>query len=77
MLIASMFHLCSQVFMEQVDLSRVAETILAAPGWARVGITAPISHIRVAAAHELARAILEGVGQPPEHAAGNQLGLSL
>lgn len=42
--------------MEQIDLSRVAETILAAPGWARVGITAPVSHLRVAAAHELARA---------------------
>ena len=63
--------------MEQIDLSRVAETILAAPGWARVGITAPVSHLRVAAAHELARAILEDVGLAPEVPAGDQLGLSL
>lgn len=63
--------------MEQTDLSRVAETILAAPGWARVGITAPVSHLRVAAAHEFARAILEDVGQSSEASADDQLGLSL
>ncbi|OJW23446.1 MAG: hypothetical protein BGO58_11730 [Sphingopyxis sp. 65-8] len=63
--------------MEQIDLSRVAETILAAPGWARVGITAPVSHLRVAAAHELARAILEGVGQVHDVSLEDQLRLSL
>lgn len=63
--------------MEQTDLSRVAETILAAPGWARVGITAPVSYLRVAAAQELARAIFEGVGKPSEASADDQLGLSL
>ena len=63
--------------MEHIDPSRVAETILAAPGWARVGITAPASHIRVAAANELARAILEGVGVEVREAEGDQLGLSL
>lgn len=52
-----MFFLRSQPEMEQSNANRVAETILAAPGWARVGITAPASHIRVAAAQELARAI--------------------
>ena len=40
--------------MERIDAARIAETILAAPGWARVGITAPTSHIRVEAAFELA-----------------------
>jgi hypothetical protein len=63
--------------MEQTDPSRVAETILAAPGWARVGITAPVSHLRVAAAHELARAILEDVERVSEASADDQLGLSL
>src|SRR3546814_3501279 len=62
--------------MGRIDANRVAETILAAPGWARVGITAPTSHIRVAAARELARAILaevEGRDPPdPDH-----LGLSV
>jgi hypothetical protein len=63
--------------MEQAELSRVAETILTAPGWARVGITAPANHLRVAAARELARAILEDVGLGPEVPAADQLGLSL
>lgn len=63
--------------MERIDPARVAETLLAAPGWARVGLTAPVSHLRVAAAHELARAILEDVGQAAENPAGDQLGLLL
>ncbi len=45
--------------MDRIDTARIAETILAAPGWARVGITAPTNHIRVEAAFELARAIIE------------------
>lgn len=62
--------------MERIDANRVAETLLAAPGWARVGLTAPTSHIRAAAALELARAILADVeeGDPPSL---DQLGLSL
>lgn len=63
--------------MERIDPTRVAETLLAAPGWARVGLTATVSHLRVAAAHELARAILEDVGKDTEGHAGDQLGLSL
>ena len=63
--------------MDRIDPSRVAETILAAPGWARVGITAPASHLRVAAANELARAILDSVGQGPMEPPKEQLGLSL
>src|SRR3546814_7047762 len=42
--LAIMFFLCSFWPMEQIDTSRVADTILAAPGWARLGITAPASH---------------------------------
>lgn len=47
--------------MEQISTNRVAETILAAPGWARVGITAPAPHVRIDAAHELARIILTAI----------------
>lgn len=47
--------------MEQIVTSRIAETILAAPGWARVGITAPAPHVRDDAAHELARVILAAI----------------
>jgi hypothetical protein len=63
--------------MERIDTARVAETILAAPGWARVGITAPTSHIRVEAAFELARAIIESLPVAGEPASPDQLGLSL
>ncbi|AMG74913.1 DUF6771 family protein [Sphingopyxis granuli] len=47
--------------MEQINPSRIAETILTAPGWARVGITAPAPHVRTDAAHELARVILAAI----------------
>lgn len=77
MRLAQMFLLCSHTDMERADLFRVAEAILAAPGWARVGITAPVSHLRLAAAHELARAILKDVRQYSEASADDQLGLML
>jgi hypothetical protein len=63
--------------MDRIDTARVAETILSAPGWARVGITAPTSHIRVDAAYELARAIVESARAGAEPASPDQLGLSL
>ena len=47
--------------MEQINPSRIAETILTAPGWVRVGITAPASHVRDDAAHELARVIVAAI----------------
>src|SRR3546814_4906303 len=59
--LAIMFFLCSFWPMEQIDTSRVADTILAAPGWARLGITAPASHVRTDAAHELARVIVAAI----------------
>jgi hypothetical protein len=63
--------------MDKIDPTRVAETLLSAPGWARVGLTASVGHLRIAAAHELARAILEDVGQDTDGPAGDQLGLLL
>lgn len=72
-----LFFLCSHMGMYRIDTARVAETLLAAPGWARVGLTAPTSHMRVEAAFELARVIAESVGGSPEPAHIDQLGLSL
>jgi hypothetical protein len=40
--------------MEQPNTDAIARAILAAPAWARVGITAPKMAIREAAAQELA-----------------------
>lgn len=44
--------------MTALDEQHIAERILAAPGWARLGITEPRPELRAAAAGELARAIL-------------------
>jgi len=72
-----MFFLCSYGNMRRVDEERVAETILSAPGWARVGITAPAPHLRIDAAHELARAILDCIEDSRDSPAFDQPGLAL
>lgn len=63
--------------MDRIDTARVAQTLLAAPGWARIGLTAPANHVRLEAAFELARVILESMDGSPEPAHIDQLGLSL
>lgn len=45
--------------MSRVEPVELAATILSAPAWARVGITAPNERLREEAALELARSILE------------------
>ena len=40
--------------MEQPDTNDLANALLTAPGWARVGLTAPRDTLRFAAAKELA-----------------------
>ncbi|QCB53949.1 hypothetical protein E5675_05535 [Sphingopyxis sp. PAMC25046] len=40
--------------MTRIDPDRIARALLDAPGWARVGLTAPTEIIREAAAQELA-----------------------
>ena len=62
--LANMFSLCSIARMERIDTSAVAHAILDAPGWARVGITAPRSCLREDAALELARVIADAVTAP-------------
>lgn len=51
--------------MERFDPASLATTILQAPGWVRVGITAPVQRIREQAAYELACTICDaGKSQP-------------
>lgn len=64
--------------MSRNEENHVALAILGAPGWARLGITAPALHLREDAAHELARVILAELdGAAPQDRSGDQLGLSL
>jgi hypothetical protein len=55
--------------------SAIASALLSAPGWARLGITAPAQRLREGAALELALWILEGREGPT--ASPDQLKLSL
>lgn len=55
--LAGMFPLCFIARMERIDQTRIAEALLTAPGWARVGISAPTPWMREDAAAELARVI--------------------
>lgn len=72
--LAALFLICSHLKMTDLDEQHIAECILAAPGWARLGITEPRPELRAAAASELARAILARVpcpspsGHPPPSA---------
>jgi len=61
--------------MERIDLDILADAILEAPGWARVGITARSPSLREDAARELAGAIAERLQAAPPNA--EQLGLKL
>ena len=63
--------------MERIDTSAVAHAILDAPGWARVGITAPSSCLREDAALELARVIADVVTSPASEMAEAQSSLPL
>lgn len=56
--LAESFLFCSTVQMTQPDRSSLAQTLLLAPAWARVGLTAPVQRIREQAAAELAQAII-------------------
>lgn len=59
----------------RIEPEIIVRAILSAPGWARIGITAPVERLRVDAAHEIARSILtEPDNNQPDD---NQLTLSL
>lgn len=46
-------------FAPEYSHAAISSAILAAPGWARVGITMPNDRLREQAAEELARAIVD------------------
>ena len=50
--------------MSRIDDTLIAQAILSAPGWARVGISDPTPWMREDAAAELARAIRNQIGLP-------------
>lgn len=52
------FWLCFHSEMSRIDKTRIAEALLAALGWARLGISDPRPWMREAAAIELANEIL-------------------
>ena len=55
-----MFYLCKMArFATLAPDAALADAILSAPGWARVGITMPDATMRERAAYELARSIVE------------------
>lgn len=60
-----------------IDPDRVAKALLDAPGWARVGITAPTEIIREAAAQELAMTIARLLDDSTVAPDPNQLALAL
>ena len=63
--------------MERIDPTPIAQAILAAPGWARVGITDPTPSMREDAARELAIAIIDRGQSPQAEDSPDQLGLAL
>lgn len=63
--------------MERIDTSAIAHAILDAPGWARVGITAPSSCLREDAALELSRVIADAVDAPVSAPSPEQSALPL
>lgn len=54
-----MFTLCSYLSMDRIDRTRIADILLAAPAWARVGLTVRDARMRERAADTLAATILE------------------
>lgn len=52
----------------RIDEDAITEAILAAPGWARIGLTAPDERSRLEAARELARVVLtyDDAGHSPD-----------
>lgn len=72
-----LFIICSFPTMIRFDTNLLADAILEAPGWARVGITAPSSSMREDAARELAQAIIDRVATPVSEGETNQAALPL
>jgi hypothetical protein len=60
-----MFSLSSHKEMERLSRTRIADILLNAPAWARVGLTMRDDRMRERAADTLAATIVERLDQPP------------
>ncbi|GAA0462168.1 MULTISPECIES: DUF6771 family protein [Sphingomonas] len=63
--------------MTTPDSSSLAQTLLHAPGWARMGLTAPNQRLRERAAAELAETILDALARPQAAHDARQMPLPL
>jgi hypothetical protein len=74
--LAIKFTICSHVGMERIERQELSAILLAAPGWARVGLTMPDERMRERAADALAATIIAKLdgSSPPDV---NQLNLPL
>lgn len=63
--------------MPEPPVDAISTAILAAPGWARVGITMPNSRLREEAAVALARAIVDGLRSGTDAGGEDQLALPI
>jgi hypothetical protein len=72
------FTLCSHSGVSRIDQATIPDTILSAPGWARVGIIAPNGRLRDDAIYELAQTIIAEIDGDQRHSASpDQLALKL
>lgn len=73
-----MFLVCSHWGMIRLDKNLIADALLSAPGWAKLGLTEPREHLRIDAAMELAGTIVDHLSPPASPAAaGEQQALAL
>ena len=61
----------------RIEPDTIAKALLLAPGWTRVGLTAPTADMREAAARELAVAILSSPQMQEDAFEADQLELAL
>jgi hypothetical protein len=63
--------------MESIDTNVIADTLLEAPSWARTSLADPTKSLRVQAAEELARCVLNRINSKRVDADPDQLVLGL
>lgn len=60
-----MFRVCSHEHMERLDPRHIADILVDAPIWARLGLGVRHSRMRERAAHCLAEVVVERLGEQP------------
>jgi hypothetical protein len=72
-----MVNVDAMTIMTLPDPGNLATTLLTAPAWCRVGLTAPTQRLRELAAAELAQAILGALDRPAPAYDARQMALPL